>query len=109
MEGKVLTHIVFMRFDTEENALEAARRLSGLADTVPWIRSLRVGLNEFESSRAFDLALVVEFDSPEDLESYRQHPDHVQVARFLATCRTESASCDFWVEGAARAESGPWS
>ena len=54
-----------------------------------------IGQNVVPSERAYDLGLVVELDSQEDLETYDAHPEHQAVAAFMRERRSGSASCDY--------------
>jgi len=51
----------------------AREKLLGLKGKVPQLRSLEVGINIIHSARSFDIALVTEFDSLEDLSAYQSH------------------------------------
>jgi len=39
-----------------------------------------LGVNIIPASNAYDLVLLSEFMSPEELVSYQKHPEHVRVA-----------------------------
>lgn len=48
-----------------------------MLSTVPQVRGLRIGRPcDAKSRDAWDLVLVVAFDSADDVEAYRVHPDH---------------------------------
>ena len=51
-------------------------RLAALSDTIPEIRSWRVGPNVKAGARAYDFALVGDYDDLEALAGYVDHPDH---------------------------------
>lgn len=44
------------------------------------IKSFELGVNIIPASNAYDLVLLSEFMSPEELVSYQKHPEHVRVA-----------------------------
>ena len=79
----------------ERTKTEVKTRLESLPAKIEVIRSMEVGINVVESERAFDVALVSTFDSLDDLETYRVHPDHQEVVRFIATVKDQSAAVDF--------------
>ena len=56
---------------------------------------VEVGEDFYHSARSYDLCLVSEFKSKEDLEYYRIHPDHVKVAEFGKKVVEISASADY--------------
>lgn len=71
--------------------------LLALPEKIPFIRSLDVGVNVNTSDAAtFDMALVTEFDSQEDLDAYQVHPDHQAVSKFVATVRTDRSVVDYY-------------
>jgi hypothetical protein len=90
----MLLHIVLMRFADEATTAEAERRIRTLPAAIPQIRRLVVGPNVVTTASAYDLGLVVEFDARDDLEIYRRHPAHEDVAAFLRQHRTAVASID---------------
>jgi heme-degrading monooxygenase HmoA len=69
--------------------------LRSLDGNVPGLRDLEVGTQLEAVSDGFDVVLISRFDRLEDLEAYRAHPFHVEVASQLATMRTERAVVDF--------------
>ena len=54
-------------------------QLEGLVGKVPGLISLRIVINEMESSSA-DVMLDSELESEEALKGYQCHPEHVKVA-----------------------------
>lgn len=83
----MIRHIVCFKFSDrdshEEIAAEAKQRLEGLVGKIAQIRSIEAGVNVLTSSRAYDLALTVTFDSFDDLAAYQIHPDHELVLAWL--------------------------
>jgi hypothetical protein len=69
--------------------------LDGLAAKITVIRYLETGLNVLPSDRAYDLCLIIHFDSLDDLATYQSHPDHVEVATYLRTAAESVASVDY--------------
>jgi hypothetical protein len=92
----MLKHIVLFRFkdfaegaDRTENTRRLKLKLESLADIIEEIRFFEVGVNLGNSDAAYDLALLSEFLSIEDLHSYQKHPEHVLVAEFAEqVCET---------------------
>ncbi len=62
--------------------------LAGLPPKVPQIRRCRWGVDLGEADGNWDVVLVVDVDSREDLEGYIAHPAHVEVAGLIASLRT---------------------
>ncbi len=69
--------------------------LEGLKDSIPEIKSLEIGRNSNELPTSFDIALYSEFDSKKDLETYKEHPEHVRVAQIVQQLTTEAVVVDY--------------
>jgi len=92
----MLKHIIFTKFENpEEQAKTASEMLLALRDKIPQIVSIETGLDCLHSARSFDLALIVTFNSREDLEIYDHHPEHEAVRAYIKAHRTATASVDF--------------
>ncbi len=98
----MLKHIVMWQFKDEaegkmkmENCLHVKKMLEALPATIPFIRKLEVGINEYTSSMAFDMVLVTEFDSKEDLDLYSVHPEHVKVSEYVGKVRSARNVVDY--------------
>ena len=97
----MIKHIVLWKLkefaegaDKAENVRKLKAMLEALPGKVPVIRALETGVNGIPSEAAWDVALIAEFDSPEDLDIYQKHPEHVKVAEFVGKVRTERALVD---------------
>jgi hypothetical protein len=75
----VLHAVLFkLKDDAPDDAVESI--LEGFAvlrDRVPEIRSYRYGPDLGLTGGAWDVALVAEFDSADDWQTYRDHPAHL--------------------------------
>jgi len=91
----MITHIVFFKLSDKNEIEKAASLLRGLDQKVPVIRSLNVGVDVARRERSYDIALVARFDSMEDLEAYRVHPEHRKVADYLKEVSSSIASVDY--------------
>ncbi|VVB69773.1 Stress responsive A/B Barrel Domain protein [uncultured archaeon] len=86
----MIKHIVMFKFkefadgrDKIGNAIELKAKLEALPARIAEIKFFEVGVNFAEVPVAYDLVLVSEFKSKEDLYSYQKHPEHVLVADFV--------------------------
>ncbi|MFW5921255.1 MAG: Dabb family protein [Polyangiales bacterium] len=62
---------------TDEGRGEVAACSREVLAKVPGVRSLSVGVPADEAAaRSWDLSIVLRFDSNDDVEKYRVHPDH---------------------------------
>ncbi|MGD0216921.1 MAG: Dabb family protein [Desulfobaccales bacterium] len=93
----MITHIVLFKLvRSDEKSIEAARAaLAGLRGQIPQLRHLEVGGNIVPTERSYDLGLVARFDSLADLQSYQDHPLHVEVVKFLQGNRQSTVSVDY--------------
>ena len=78
----------------EENVEITKNMLEALPSKIDLIRSSTVKVNENANGVNWDLVLISDFDSFEDLERYRVHPDHVAVATSLKPVRPARARVD---------------
>lgn len=76
------------------NAETARAALESLRESVPQVRALTVGVDLGESDGNWDVVLVLDVDSREDLEGYIAHPAHVEVAGLIASLRGQRACVD---------------
>lgn len=81
------------------HALELKKQLESLKKTVPELLKLEVGLNFNKRPSAYDLVLITEFNSEEDLDKYRNHPAHVEVLKFLKEVTEKTAVVDYEING----------
>ncbi len=94
----MIKHIVMFNFKDEnkkENLIKAKKMLEGLLESVPTLKSIEVGINFSKESRAMDLSLYSEFDTIEALKLYANHPEHLEVVKFIKSVATESKVSDY--------------
>jgi hypothetical protein len=79
-----------------ENVAITKAMLEALPEKIDWIRASTVELNSPDAPEGnWDLILISDFDSFEDLERYRVHPDHVAVGTFMKPVRRSRSCVDF--------------
>jgi hypothetical protein len=81
----------------QKNAIEVQRVLNDLTGKITEIKKYEVGINESTSDNAYDVVLYSEFNSWDDLKKYKEHPEHVKAADFLAKVKFETAVVDYEV------------
>ena len=92
----MIKHIVFTKFENpDEPAPKACEMLLALKASIPEIQTIETGRDFKHSERSFDLALIVTFDSKEDLETYDHHPEHEKARAYIKANRTATATVDF--------------
>ncbi|MEO3784389.1 Dabb family protein [Actinocorallia sp. B10E7] len=91
----MLTHIVLMKFTDPERAPEAKGKLEALGPVVDEIRKITVGLDVVRGEVSYDLVLITEHESLEELKAYQGHPAHLEVAGWLRPLLSARATVDF--------------
>ncbi len=74
---------------------EMKSRIEALAGHIELIRSLEVGINVRGLSYAYDLVLVMNFDSLMDVEAYTIHPAHQDFVQWNSDKSEMKALIDF--------------
>lgn len=98
----MIKHIVIWKLKDEaagrtkaENAQKLKADIEALADVIPEIKRIEVGLNWAASDQAGDVALYSEFASRKDLDTYQNHPAHQAVVAFVKEIVTERRVVDY--------------
>jgi len=98
-----LRHVVTWKLASEDaaergaQAAEMAARLNALDGVVPQIRSISAGANAIYADVNWDVTVVADFDSVEDLEAYAVHPAHEEVAVYIRSVVASRVAVDFEV------------
>jgi hypothetical protein len=86
----MIKHIVMFKFNEfaegrnkQENIQLLKDYLEALPSMIGEIKFFEVGINFAQIPVAYDLVLLSEFITKEDLYSYQKHPEHVKVAGFV--------------------------
>ncbi len=98
----MITHIVMWKFLEEadghtrvENMARVRARLEALPPLIPQIRSLQLREDLGLDRAPFDMVLITQFASREDLQVYQNHPAHQAVSRFVTNVRAQRAVVDY--------------
>ena len=79
----------------QENANTIKTRLEALKTRIEQIRFLEVGVNLNRSEQAYDAVLISEFNSLEDLDIYKKHPEHLKISEFVGKVREARVVVDY--------------
>ena len=90
----MIKHIVFFKSD-KENIIVLKEKLNNLPSAIREICMYETGINISDSKNAYDLCLVSEFKSLDDLEKYRIHPEHQKVVSFIMDNKIEVKVVDY--------------
>lgn len=97
----MIRHVVSWKLSEADAAGRAAgyATISGallpLQQTIPQIKSMTIGLNVVDVGVNFDVVLIADYDSVEDLAAYQVHPDHVAAASIIRPLVAARANVDF--------------
>lgn len=98
----MIKHIVMWKFKDfaegatkEENILKVKEMLEALPEKIDFIREMRVEINVNPKESMYDAVLISAFDSLNDVERYRVHPEHKKISSFVSLVRTDRASVDY--------------
>lgn len=93
----MIRHIVFFKLQdsSEVNKQLVKDRIMSMQGKMDFVKHLEVGINFSTEERAFDLALISDFETKEDLSTYATHPIHVEVVNFIKSLNTVSKVVDY--------------
>lgn len=97
----MINHIVLFKlknYSVEEKPLVIAEMktlLENLKNKIEVLKYLEVGVNYELNAKSYDIALITHFDSVEDLDKYRVHPEHQKVVKRFAETTSDRAAVDF--------------
>ncbi len=93
----MIKHIVFFKLlkNSEKDKEEVKQKLLSLKQKVKEVVSLEVGLNFSKEERAYDISLIVELKSKEDLNKYAKDSYHQEVISFIKTKVVDTKVVDY--------------
>ncbi|MBN2637343.1 MAG: Dabb family protein [Prolixibacteraceae bacterium] len=74
---------------------EMKSELEGLKDKIKELKFIEVGVNYQLNSKSFDIVLLSHFNNLEDLDVYRDHPEHLKVVDKIAGWASARAAVDY--------------
>jgi len=96
----MIRHVAVFTFVPEFSAPERARwiaMLRALPEQIPQVISISVGEDVLHGPASHELAIVADFASLDDLETYSTHPAHAAVLAISAGVKASLAVVDFEV------------
>jgi len=93
----MVKHIVFFKLadNSKAHCEEVKNRLLTMKDNINVLRDIEVGINFAKEERAYDLALLTDFESQEDLNIYAKHPFHQDIITFMKSIAVSSKVVDY--------------
>lgn len=99
----MIRHIVMWKLKDEalgktkaENIEIIKERLYALRGIIPEIKAMEIGVNINDAdSVASDAVLIMEVESLEALDTYKNHPEHKKVSAFVKEVRLSRTAVDY--------------
>ncbi len=93
----MVRHIVFLKLEDNSptNKKVVQERIMSMKGKIGVLKHLEVGINFSPEERAFDLALISDFETKEDLYIYAADPIHLEVIAFLKSIHTITKVVDY--------------
>ncbi|SJN42431.1 Stress responsive alpha-beta barrel domain protein Dabb [Microbacterium esteraromaticum] len=99
----MIRHVVSWKLAEEdaavrgEQAAEVSRRLNALLGVIPELRAVTAGANIVHPDVNWDVTLVADVDTLDDLEAYQVHPAHQEVGAYIRSVVASRVAVDFEV------------
>jgi hypothetical protein len=94
----MVRHIVLFRLKDDPRKQEVMNAFKNAIEALPKkldiIRDIHVSFN-INPAEAYDIALVSEFDTLDDVKRYSTFPDHVAAGKLLADLKISRACVDY--------------
>lgn len=81
--------------EKERNLKELKAKLENLKQYISEILALETGKNISTRPVAYDLVLITDFNSAEDLQNYLDHPEHQKILKFILDVTSNLAVVDY--------------
>jgi hypothetical protein len=97
----MINHVVLFKlkeYSAEEKMQVIAKlksKLLALKDKIEELKYIEVGENYELEAKSYDFALLSHFESVEDLDIYRVHPEHLKVLEYVGQTTVARAAVDF--------------
>ena len=98
----MINHVVLFKlkkYDSESQKQDVISSIEdallSLSDKIDELKYIEVGVNYELASKSYDICLISHFETVEQLDVYRIHPEHLIVAELIGQHAVERASVDF--------------
>ncbi len=97
----MINHVVLFKlkeFPSEEKQQVISKlkmMLLALKGKIDELKYIEVGENYELDAKSYDIALISHFESIEDLDVYRVHPEHQKVVAYVGEVTEARAAVDF--------------
>ena len=92
----MIKHVVIWKFKEieEENMKKFLDGLNSLKAIIPEIKYMETGIN-INPKNQYNAILISEFETMEDLEKYKKHPEHVKISNLCKSIRIDRQAIDY--------------
>ena len=98
----MINHVVLFKlkkYDSESQKQDVISSIEdallSLSDKIDELKYIEVGVNYELASKSYDICLITHFETVEQLDVYRIHPEHLIVAELIGQHAVERAAVDF--------------
>ena len=97
----MINHVVLFKLkdypadEKKKISAELKSLLEGLKDKIAEVKFIEVGLNYNIETKGYDICLLSHFNSVEDLDKYRIHPEHLKVVNRIGETTVARAAVDY--------------
>ncbi len=89
-------HVVSFKLkEDKKDMIEAAKQQIEALAAIPELKSIEVGVDEFNGKSSFDFVMIAEFESLEDYKVYENHELHNPVKDFIGGIVSDAAAVDY--------------
>lgn len=94
----MVKHIVFFKLEnnSDENKEIVRAKLLTMKEKIDILRNIEVGINFAQEDRAYDLALLTDFNDQDALKNYAIHPYHLEIIAFMKQVTLSSKVVDYY-------------
>ena len=93
----MIRHVVlyYLKDKSPESKQALANQFLSMKGKIPYLKSITSGADFLNSERSYDVVLICEFESAEDMEKYKKHEVHLPVVDYVKKTVQESHSVDY--------------
>ena len=95
----MIRHICMFKLkeeNREQNTGRALKLADELLKPIDLLRGYAVVTNSKNAPESnYELSLIFDFDTMEDLIEYQKHPNHIEFGNFIKSVRTDRACIDY--------------
>ena len=98
----MINHVVLFKLKKYQSESEKQTQISrieeallSLSGKIEALKYIEVGINYDLATPSHDICLITHFDSLDQLEAYRIHPEHLKVSELIGQHVVERAAVDF--------------